>query len=96
MADRITADPHVMGRVPVFAGTRVPVATVLASLNKRLARRRLLELHPPLTDGHIEAAEVYMDVHTRRERPTKTSRVPTSWKIKSRRRVSPRQRSPIC
>jgi uncharacterized protein (DUF433 family) len=87
----ITTDPDVMGGVPVFTGTRVPVATALASLNKGLARRRLLELYPPLTDEHIEAAKVYMDVHTRRGCPTKASRVPTSWKIKSRRRVSPRQ-----
>ena len=86
----ITADPDVMGGLPVFAGTRVPIETVLASLNKGLDRKRLFELYPALTDEHIEAAKVYMDVHPRRGRPSKASRAPTSWKIKSSRRVSPR------
>ena len=98
----ITADPEVMGGVPVFAGTRVPVATVLASLNTGLDRERLRERYPGLTDEHIDAAQVYRDV----PRPSQPLRAPASWKIKSRRRVSrvsrghdrtcadPRNRSP--
>jgi HTH-type transcriptional regulator/antitoxin HipB len=84
----ITADPDVMGGLAVFTGTRVPVETVLTSLEKGLARTRLLELFPALTDEHIEAGKLYMDVHRRRGRPSKAWRAPTSWKIKSSRRVA--------
>lgn len=56
-AQRREVDPDVMGGLAVFTGTGVLVETVLTSLEKGLARTRLLELFPALTDEHIEAAK---------------------------------------
>jgi uncharacterized protein (DUF433 family) len=86
----ITTDPEILGGVPVFAGTRVPVDTVMASLKKGIDRKRILGAYPSLTDEHLEAARVYSEVHPRRGRPTKASTAPPSWKIKSSRHVARR------
>jgi|WetSurMetagenome_2_1015567.scaffolds.fasta_scaffold33008_1 uncharacterized protein (DUF433 family) len=65
----VSEDPEVMGGQPCFAGTRVPIDIVLASLDKGIARDRLVASYPFLTDAHIEAARVYQQVHPRRGRP---------------------------
>ena len=79
----ITVDPGILGGAPVFAGTRVPVDTVTASLKKGIDRKRILGSYPFLTDEHLEAARVYSEVYPRRGRPTKSSTAPPSWKIRS-------------
>jgi uncharacterized protein (DUF433 family) len=83
----ITVDPEILGGAPVFAGTRVPVDTVTASLKNGIDRKRILASYPFLTDEHMEAARVYSEVYPRRGRPTKSSTAPLSWKIKSSRHV---------
>src|SRR6202030_3079123 len=45
----ITVDPEILGGTPVFAGTRVPVDTVMASLKKGIDRKRILGAHSSLT-----------------------------------------------
>lgn len=65
----VTADPEVMGGVPVFAGTRAPVAIVLGSLATGIGLDRLKGAYPFLTEAHIQAAKVYEEVHPRRGRP---------------------------
>jgi uncharacterized protein (DUF433 family) len=84
----ITVDPEILGGTPVFAGTRVPVDTVVASLKKGIDRNRILGAYPSLTDEHLDAARVYSEVYPRRGRPTKTSNAPPTWKITSSRHVS--------
>jgi uncharacterized protein (DUF433 family) len=84
----IAVDPEILGGTPVFAGTRVPVDTVSASLKKGIDRKRILRAYPSLTDEHLDAARVYSEVYPRRGRPTKSSSAPPSWKIKSSRHVS--------
>lgn len=68
-AQLVTEDSQVMGGVPCFAGTRVPIENVLASLDKGIEKERLVASYPFLTDAHIEAARVYLKVHPRRGRP---------------------------
>ena len=65
----VTTDPEVMGGVPVFAGTRVPVAIVLGSLATGIQLDRLKDSYPFLTEAHIQAAQVFEAVHPRRGRP---------------------------
>lgn len=65
----VTTDPEVMGGVPVFAGTRVPVAIVMGSLAAGIQPDRLKGSYPFLTEAHIQAAKVYEEVHPRRGRP---------------------------
>jgi uncharacterized protein (DUF433 family) len=86
----ITVDPEILGGTPVFAGTRVPVDTIMASLKKGIDRKRIFGSYPFLTDEHLEAARVYSEGCPRRGRPTKSSAAPSSWKIKSSRHVARR------
>jgi len=65
----VESSPDVMGGMPVFAGTRVPVSTVLGSLEEHVPLARLKASYPFLTEAHIQAAKVYCEVHPRRGRP---------------------------
>ena len=65
----ITQDPDVMGGMPCFAGTRVPVEIVLASLDEGMSQEEVRASYPFLTDAHVCAARVYAAVHPRRGRP---------------------------
>ena len=65
------ADPDVMRGTACIAGTRVPIETVLASLDEGVSMSRLKASYPFLTDAHVEAARVYTSVHARRGRPRK-------------------------
>ena len=65
----VTSDTEVMGGVPVFAGTLVPVSSVLSSLATGIASDRLMASYPFLTEALIHAAKVYEAVHPRRGRP---------------------------
>src|ERR1700730_9773979 len=84
----ITVDPEILGGTPVFAGTRVPIDIVMASLKKGIDRNRVLGAYSTLRDEHLEAARVYSEVYPHRGRPTKASTAPPSWKIKSSRHVT--------
>ena len=71
----VTTDPEVMGGVPVFAGTRVPIGMVLGSLAAGIELDRLKASYPFLTEAHIQSAKVYEAVHPRRGRPRRMSEV---------------------
>ncbi len=55
----IVQDPNVMGGVPVFRGTRVPIANVLASLTTGFDLEQLREAYRFLTPELIEAAQTF-------------------------------------
>lgn len=65
----VTNDAEIMGGVPVFAGTRVPIEIVLGSLASGIEMNRLKASYPFLTEAHVQAAKVYEKVHPRRGRP---------------------------
>lgn len=69
----VSTDPEVMGGTPVFAGTRVPLDVVLASLAEGISMERLKNSYPFLTEAHINAAKVYETVRPRRGRPRRLS-----------------------
>lgn len=48
-----------MGGVPRFAGTRVPVGTVLACLDSGAIFEQVLRAYPFLTAAHVEAARAF-------------------------------------
>lgn len=56
---RITRHRHIMGNSPVFAGTRVPVATVIEYLDAGYTAADILAEYPTLTERDIEAARGY-------------------------------------
>jgi uncharacterized protein (DUF433 family) len=65
----VDVSPDVMGGTPVFAGSRLPIATVLASVDAGVTWDRLLDSWPWLTDAHVEAARLYAAEHDIRVRP---------------------------
>lgn len=58
--DAIVEDPRVMNGVPVFNGTRVPIANVLASLRAGFTFEQIREEYPFLTKELVDAALVYV------------------------------------
>ena len=56
----VVVDPGVMGGVPVFRGTRVPIANVLASLRAGFNLEELREAYPFLTQDLVDAALSYV------------------------------------
>jgi len=60
LAGHIERRRGVMGRKPVFAGTRVPVAAVAAYLDRGLPNDRILEAFPELTPEDLEAARRFL------------------------------------
>lgn len=83
----VTTDPDVMGGTPVFAGTRVPLDIVLASLASGIEMDRLTASYPFLTEAHVQAARVYDEVHPRRGRPRRIADVNPELPRQSRRVV---------
>jgi uncharacterized protein (DUF433 family) len=66
---QVEVDADVMGGTPVFAGSRLPIGTVLASLDAGVHLERLLESWPWLTQAHVAAARHYAAEHDIRVRP---------------------------
>lgn len=56
----IAEDPAILGGVPCFAGTRVPIEHVLASLDKGVSLELLQSSWPFLTEAHIQEARRYV------------------------------------
>ena len=81
----ISANPRVMGGTPVFAGSRVPIETVLASLAAGVDLEELKRSYPFLTLAHLEAARAYAQSNPRAAERTSHKAAPSAWKTKSRR-----------
>ena len=58
----IVEDPDIMGGAPVFKGTRVPIAIVLASLRAGFGLGELREAYPFLTPDLLDAARSYVPI----------------------------------
>lgn len=52
----VMIDPEIMGGLPVFAGSRVPIYYVLSSLEQGIEMDRLKAEYPELTSAHVQAA----------------------------------------
>lgn len=52
----VRVDPDVMGGAACFAGSRLPVETVLASLDAGVSWARVVASWPWLTEDHVRAA----------------------------------------
>jgi uncharacterized protein (DUF433 family) len=71
----VVTSPDVMGGAAVFAGTRVPIDTVLGSVAAGVDVQRLKASYPFLTEAHFHAARVYEEVHPRRGRPRRLAEI---------------------
>jgi uncharacterized protein (DUF433 family) len=86
-SQRITEDPEILGGTPCFAGTRVPVANVLAAKQQGMAPDALQAAWPFLTAQLLEDAEVYMKAHPRPGRPRRLDETAPQSKLASRKVV---------
>lgn len=77
----ISMDPEVMGGVVMFAGTRVPIDTVLASLDAGVELGRLVASWPFLTEKHVDAARAYLEAHPSKAAPQNLGEVRTGWRL---------------
>jgi uncharacterized protein (DUF433 family) len=66
----VATDPEIMGGKPVFAGSRLPIDTVLASLASGIPLARLQASFPFLTEAHIRAAQAYPCLQTHAQATT--------------------------
>jgi uncharacterized protein (DUF433 family) len=71
-AERLAAiDAEILGGVPAFRGTRVPIHLIAELLAKGESPERLREGYPRLTDEMIRLAPIYAGAHPLRGRPRK-------------------------
>ncbi|SDJ29629.1 Uncharacterized conserved protein, DUF433 family [Pseudomonas delhiensis] len=69
----IVSDPEIMGGKPVFKGTRLPIETVLASIDAGVPVAEIIDDYPALTEASIDQARLYARLHPRAGRPRKAS-----------------------
>ena len=65
----IVEDPDIMGGAPVFKGTRVPIAIVLASVRAGFGLEALREAYPFLTPELLDAARSYVPIQRSSREP---------------------------
>ena len=80
-AAAIQVSNDVMGGLPVFTGTRVPIDMVTASLDKGIPMERVIDAYPFVTPKLVEAAKIYQLVHPRRGRRRSLGEVHPDWKV---------------
>ena len=79
----VETDTDILGGMPVFAGSRVPIESVLACLHEGMTPEHLKAAYPFLTEEHLEAAHTYSLVHRRRGRPPRLADRPGLRPIRS-------------
>lgn len=90
----IVEDETVLGGVPVFKGTRVPIDNVLAMVRSGRNFAELKGDYPFLTPQLLAAAETYQAVHPKRGRPVRAGQPPAEWRLRSRKTVRLASREP--
>ncbi len=90
----IQISDDVMGGLPVFAGTRVPIDMVTTSLDKGISMERVVDSYPFVTPKLVEAAKVYQLVHPRRGRRRSLGDTHPDWTVRETKVVRlPRARA---
>jgi uncharacterized protein (DUF433 family) len=72
----VVSDPEILSGDPVFAGTRITIDTVLASIDAGIDMARIRASYPSVDDEHISAARAYRAVHPRSPVPRISERHP--------------------
>ena len=70
----VDSDPDVMGGVPVFRGTRIPVHLIATLSEQGSSETELLEAYPRLTAEWVRLAPVYARAYPLRGRPRAPAR----------------------
>lgn len=59
-ARKIVSDPTIMGGVPHYEGTRIPVSRIVAALIDGCTEQEVLDVYPRLTKADIQAVRLYV------------------------------------
>jgi uncharacterized protein (DUF433 family) len=89
--EAVTQDPEILGGIPVFKGTRVPVYDIAALVDAGTSTERILKSYPSLKDWQVELAPIYARAVPPKGRPKRNpsqARVGKSI-VKKRLRHSP-------
>jgi uncharacterized protein (DUF433 family) len=79
----VSVSDEVMWGMPVFSGTRVPVETVVGSLEEGMPLAELKESYAFLTVDLVESAQIYAQTHPTQEKSRRMSATHPDWKITS-------------
>jgi uncharacterized protein (DUF433 family) len=60
----VDCDPEIQGGMPCFAGTRVNIDAVVASLDAGMTWAQLVDWVPGITPAHVEAARHWLEAHS--------------------------------
>lgn len=83
----VSTAEEVMGGLPVFRGTRVPIDIVLGSLEEGTPFSDLQDSYPFLTEELIATAKIYARLYPQRARPRSIAEVHPDWKVKTKKIV---------
>jgi uncharacterized protein (DUF433 family) len=87
--EAVTQDPEILGGIPVFKGTRVPVYDVAVLFDAGTPTDEILKSYPSLKDWQMELASVYARAVPPKGRPKrKPSSFPAETILKKRLRHS--------
>jgi uncharacterized protein (DUF433 family) len=79
----IARNGQILGGEPCFVGTRVPVASVLASVNVGVPLAELVEDYPFLTPRLLDDARMYVATHPEAGRPRRMRDIEPDLKLVS-------------
>jgi uncharacterized protein (DUF433 family) len=65
----VVEDDEIMGGLPCFAKSRVPISNVLGSLDEGMTLNEVRDHYFFLTEAHIAVARVYAEIHPQRGSP---------------------------
>jgi uncharacterized protein (DUF433 family) len=71
--ESVAQDPEILGGIPVFKGTRVPVYDIAALVDSGMSTDRILKSYPSLRDWQVELAPVYARAFPPKGRPKRNS-----------------------
>ncbi|MCA3190839.1 MULTISPECIES: DUF433 domain-containing protein [unclassified Cupriavidus] len=83
----VSVNPEVMGGIPVFAGTRLPIDTVATAKFAGASNEEIISTYPLLTPDLIEKAVIYQTAHPRRKRAPSLGELNPTWKVLSSKTV---------
>ena len=78
----VTFSDDVMGGEPVFAGTQVPIDTILACVSNGISIERIMEAYPFVTLEMVDAAKVFNAIHPGRPPRRRLGDIFPDWIVK--------------
>lgn len=82
----VECNPAIMNGFPVLKGSRLLAEVVAATAELENGMERLKDAHPAITEDHVRAAQIYIQLHQRRGRPPRLRDANPDWLPEARPR----------